>query len=855
MTTHRIVVELDPTNAKAGIASIDGSLKRSSDEARAFERAAAEAMRSVEKAAKEAAREQERAASAAARASAAAQRQAAREVDETARALTIAAERRARERAQVEADAARAAAAAAKLAAAEREKAEQFAAKRTADYAAMVSRDRKAAQDRLAQSYRTIVGPAAEYREKLNQIIQLERQGAITAQQRANAVRGLQREMAQHNAKQQGGVRGAVSEIASSQFGAVAGPAAAAAVAIKAGQELVRLGDEYTSLSNKIRTSTESEIEASVVRERLFKSAAAARVSVQSLTDIYSQARIATRNLGTSQAELLRVSELLAKATRGVSEANRSAGLQQFGQALTKGKLQAEELMSIMENIPKVGVLLAEGMGVTVGELRKLAEQGKVSTQDMLDAIQKVGPEIEEQFGKAAGTSAESFQVLKDKVMQIVGGFAEQIHLTEGLSVALESVGEALTVVGQMVNMAVANFRAINDLTGGWLGKLAKAGGLLNAISDIEGRIAGQYLFGADMLLRQKDLSQQLAALAERQTAEKEKQLQLDQTMLKLEHYQRGVDGRAVGYGVLGNYLRNSVDASNNPSRRRVDKQEEREAAAAARDHATAVREAAAAWKEWLSEVSENGAGVLERTKLRVDDVTGSIRDLAAESIATAEATRVANENMISFATTLGEDVLASLTSAGEMVGEFVDTSDAKMSEFNAAMTEQLGGAINQTIEALVELANGGKRSFADLARSVIADIERMILKFLAFQAIKATLGVSTGGVGSILASALGFNAGNNAGGGSYVVPNVGGGGVDSVPIFARATPGEHVTFTPAGQRPGGGSEPANVNVKTVIVADVHAAGLEAMRTPAGTRVIIDAIAANPGAIRAAVGR
>ena len=864
MSIHNIVVEIDPSNAKSGMAQVDGALKRSGDEAKAFERAAAEAMRAVEKSAREAAREQERAARAAAKAaadgarqSAAAQKASAREVEETARALTIAAERRARERAQVEAAAAKAAAAAKTAAAKEAARVEEFAAKRTADYSRQVAAERKAAQDRLAASYRQIVGPAAEYRAQLNQILQLERQGAITAQQRANAVRGLQREMAQHNAKQQGGVRGAVSEIASSQFGAVAGPAAAAAVAIKAGQELVRLGDEYTSLSNKIRTSTESEIEASVVRERLFKSAAAARVSVQSLTDIYSQARIATRNLGTSQAELLRVSELLAKATRGVSEANRSAGLQQFGQALTKGKLQAEELMSIMENIPKVGVLLAEGMGMTVGELRKLAEQGKVSTQDMLDAIQKVGPEIEEQFGKAAGTSAESFQVLKDKVMQIVGGFAEQIHLTEGLSVVLESVGEALTVVGQMVNMAVANFRAINDLTGGWLGKLAKAGGLLNAISDIEGRIAGQYLFGAGMLLRQKDLSQQLAALAERQTAEKEKQLQLDQTMLKLEHYQRGVDGRAVGYGVLGNYLRNSVDASNNPSRRRVDKQEEREAAAAARDHATAVREAAAAWKEWLGDVRSSGAGVLERTKLRIDDVRDSLASAASEGIDKYnQGQKELEEQAKKSAEAIIQVTYGAHTLQQQMVVEFEEMG-MTAGKFGDIMANKLGGAINDTLDAVVDFANGSKVSFSDLARSVLADIEKMIVKLLVFQGIKAALGgvSGAGGIVSAIGSALGFNAGNNAGGGSYVVPNVGGGGVDSVPIFARATPGEHVTFTPPGQRPGGDAAPQPVNVNAYIVRDQEAAMLAALNTPAGTRAIISAIAANPGAIRAAVGR
>ena len=59
MATHQIVIELDPTNAKAGLQAVDASLKRSGDEAKAFERAAAEAMRAVEKAAKEAAREQE----------------------------------------------------------------------------------------------------------------------------------------------------------------------------------------------------------------------------------------------------------------------------------------------------------------------------------------------------------------------------------------------------------------------------------------------------------------------------------------------------------------------------------------------------------------------------------------------------------------------------------------------------------------------------------------------------------------------------------------------------------------------------------------------------------------------------
>lgn len=839
-----IVVEIDPRPALAGSAQVDRALEKNEQSARDFEREAKAAMAEVAKAARDAAKEQERAARAAGKAAADATKQAAREAAAVAKKE------------------ARDAAAVAREEALKREKVEQFVAKRTADYAAMVARERKQAQAGLAAAYKSIVGPAAEYREKLGQIIQLERQGAITAAQRANAIRGMQREMASHNAKQQGGVRGAVSEIASSQFGAVAGPAAAAAAAVTVGREIIDLGDQYTSLTNKIKASTESEAEAIRVRERLFKTANDARVPVEALTNLYAQARIATKDLGTSQGELIRVSELLSKATRGVGETNRSAGLQQFGQALTKGKLQAEELMSIMENIPKVGVLLAEGMGMTVGELRKAAEAGKVGTQEMLDAIQKMGPAIEQEFAKSAGTSAESWAVFKNQVLQTVGSFTEQIHLNEMLTEVLGQVGEALKGIGVLVAGTVDNWKAINDATGGWLGKLVKAPGLLGRVAELQGMIAGQYLFGAEMLERQAAWSERLARDAEKRTGELEKQLVILSNSTFYGGYSRDEKGRATGYGVVGNVVRDSIAAYNNPSRARADKQEERDAAKAARDHASSVREAAKAWKEWMADVREGGAGVLERTALRIEDVTSSVRDLAAESIATAEATRVANENMIAFAQSLGGDLLDSLTAAGEMVTEFaeggaLEEGTAQIEGLSLALTETLGSALDQTIDAFVEFTNGGKASFSDLARSVLADLEKMLIKFLAFQAIKAAFGVSTGGFGAILAGSLGINLGNNATGGSYVVPSTGGGGVDSVPIYARATPGERVTFTPPGQRPpgdGGGSAPP-VAINAYLVHDADEAAVRAMNTPAGQRSIIAAIAANPGAVRAAVGR
>ena len=208
----------------------------------------------------------------------------------------------------------------------------------------------------------------------------------------------------------------------------------------------------------------------------------------------------------------------------------------------------------------------------------------------MLDAIQKMGPVIEQEFAKSAGTSAESWAVFKNQVLQTVGSFTEQIHLNELLTGVLGQVGEALKGIGVLVAGTVDNWKAINDATGGWLGKLVKAPGLLGRVAELQGMIAGQYLFGAEMLERQAAWSERLARDAEKRTGELEKQLVILSNSTFYGGYSRDEKGRATGYGVVGNYLRDSIDASNNPTRRRVDKQEERDAAKAARDHAAAVR-------------------------------------------------------------------------------------------------------------------------------------------------------------------------------------------------------------------------------------------------------------------------
>ena len=806
-----IVVEIDPRPALTGTAQVDKALEKNEQSARDFATVADESMRAAAAAARAAAKETERA--------------------------IVAANK--------------AAATAAKAEAAARAKAEREAAQRVAQYWATVDREKKAAQDKLTAAYKQVVGPAAEYIEKLNQIIQLERQGSITAQQRASAVRGMQREIKQFNAQQQGGVRGAVSSFASSQIGAIAAPAAIAATAVAAGREIISLSDAYKNLTNRIRTVTDSEAEAVAVRAKLLDLSNRTRSDVGATTEGYVRLASATKNLNLSQSQLLSFTESLNKTIKlsGATGAEAQAGLIQFAQGLGAGALRGDELRSVIEQLGPVADVIAKQLGTTRAGLKAFGEQGKITADVVVAAFAAQREEIDRKFGKSVATFSDLWTVLHNNVQAAVGQLVEAVGGMPALEKAFASAGKTIAEMGHGIAVAVQNTKDLASAGAKLSGVMGQLAGDSELASIATGNFFVNYGKVSDLI--------QGTSLGDAMNAEALKINEaLENWNKTVAAWQKITGGSALVDRAMGGIGGGDVDAVVKAGLKRV-----KDAKEAAREHERAVRDAAAAWKDWLGEVKEGTAGVFERVTLRIDDTADSMRGLVEESLAAAEAQRAFNDNVSELGGKIGEKIgglFESVNNAGKAVTETLQNAKPVAVDFGATLTETLGGALNQTIDAFVEMANGGKASFADLARSVIADIERMLIKLLIFQGLKAALGGVSGG-GGFLASvggAFGLNLGNNATGGSYVVPSTGGGGVDSVPIYARATPGERVTFTPPGQAmPGGSAAPANVNVKTVVVADFHAASLEAMRTPQGERAIIAAIAANPGAVRAAVGR
>ena len=120
---------------------------------------------------------------------------------------------------------------------------------------------------------------------------------------------------------------------------------------VRVSHQVPALADSYTELTNSVRLVIDSERELAGVRDDLLAISLRTRLELQGNAALYNRVSLAVEDLGRTEAERLRVVELLNKQVRigGSDTREASAGLIQFAQGLASGRLQGDELRSVME--------------------------------------------------------------------------------------------------------------------------------------------------------------------------------------------------------------------------------------------------------------------------------------------------------------------------------------------------------------------------------------------------------------------------------------------------------------------------------------------------------------------------
>lgn len=188
-------------------------------------------------------------------------------------------------------------------------------------------------------------------------------------------------------------------------------------------RELINLGDTMTVLSNKIAVVTDTTLEAATAQKALFDIAREARAPIAQVATLFQRFSFATKDLGISQERVINLTRTLVKAVNivGASSQESTGALIQLAQGLGAGTLRGQELNSVLEQAPVVAQAIAKQFGVTAAKLKVLGAAGKITSEELLNALEGAAEQIAEDFELTSATVTQSLTVIKNAAVQSLG--------------------------------------------------------------------------------------------------------------------------------------------------------------------------------------------------------------------------------------------------------------------------------------------------------------------------------------------------------------------------------------------------------------------------------------------------
>lgn len=257
--------------------------------------------------------------------------------------------------------------------------------------------------------------------------------------------------------------------------------AIAASLVVDWGKAFLVAADNMSQLNARIERLTGSAATASQTMQSLMRISSSTGGSLQDTAKLWETLSTALRDTGATNGQIIQLTETLQKIGRigGSSSEEMANALRQFGQSISSGTIRAEEFNSILEQMPELARQIAAGMGVSIGELRQLMLDGKLTAEDALNAIQKQTGSVNAEFEKLPRTLSQantaltnSFLSMIDSVNQATGASSGMVAVIDSLTAALDRLaGKAISADAQISDLnSTAEMFTRRARTWSWLG-------------------------------------------------------------------------------------------------------------------------------------------------------------------------------------------------------------------------------------------------------------------------------------------------------------------------------------------------------------------------------------------------
>lgn len=270
-------------------------------------------------------------------------------------------------------------------------------------------------------------------------------------------------------------------------------------------REVTRYADAWTQAGNMLAAASEISGKQARSLEDLNVLANETRSGISETVDLYAKLLRTTAGVAKSEMEVARATEVVNKAFKagGAAASEQAAGILQLSQGLSSGVLQGDELRSVRENAPLLAQAIADYYKVSIAGLKKLGEEGQLTSDGVFKAILAAGPKIEAAFSKTNSTIADGITRVNNAFTQYIGQTDSSLSATERLVAGLNSLADnfdsiadttvkvASIIAGALVGRSIAGMVRSLGVAASAVGAFITAAKAATTISGLASAIAG----------------------------------------------------------------------------------------------------------------------------------------------------------------------------------------------------------------------------------------------------------------------------------------------------------------------------------------------------------------------------
>ena len=233
---------------------------------------------------------------------------------------------------------------------------------------------------------------------------------------------------------------------------------AAAAIGTFSLSQLSGYADGYINLQNRLKLVTSSQKELTQATNDTYRISQVTASSWDSTAQVYQRFAQNAKSLGINLKQAATLTETVTKAIAisGGTAASSEAALVQFGQSLSSGILRGEEYNSISEQAGGLRDAIAKGLNISVGDLRKWANEGKLTTDVVIKALENAKVSVDDLFGKTDFAGAQGWQLIQDAAMKTVGEFSKATGASKAMFESLKALSENMELVSKAALVGAA---------------------------------------------------------------------------------------------------------------------------------------------------------------------------------------------------------------------------------------------------------------------------------------------------------------------------------------------------------------------------------------------------------------